>query len=101
MIKDQYTCEKAGCHSSNENKYIGYTAGTLKERMIQHQSIKKHHSATHKSKIGYKEILKNIKVLFRNNNKFELIIAEALLIKEMKPKLNSQEEGSTRILQVF
>ena len=97
----QYTCSKAGCHSSNQNQYIGYTTGTLKERMIQHQSIKKHHSNLHKSKIGYKDILKDIKILCKKNNKQELVLAEALLIKEMKPYLNSQEEGSTRILQVF
>ena len=96
----QYTCNKNGCHSI-ENKYIGFTTTTLKERMVQHSSIKKHHSSIHKKKIGYKEILENTKVLVRNNFKQDLLIAEALLIKYEKPQLNNKEEGSTGILHVF
>jgi hypothetical protein len=50
----QYICNQGECNLTNK-KYIGYTTMTLKERMIQHASIKKHHSIAHKRKIGYKE----------------------------------------------
>ena len=69
--------------------------------MTQHLSIKKHNSVVHKEKIGYREMLNNLKILFKNNQKYDLTLAEALLIKKHNPPLNSQEEGSTRILKIF
>ena len=96
----QYSCIKDGCHSVGK-KYIGFTTTTLKERMVQHSSIKKHHSLVHKQKVGYKDILENTRILVRSNFKQDLLIAEALLIKFEKPQLNNKEEGSTKILSIF
>ena len=46
-------------------------------------------------------MLDNIKILYQKENREDLILAEALFIKLKKPQVNSQEEGSTRILQIF
>ena len=96
----QYTCKEDRCNSI-DSKYIGYTTTTLKSRMVQHKSIKSHLKKEHKRNIGYKEILDNIKVIFRSPFVTDLLIAEALLIKKHKPSINQQEEGSFKILQVF
>ena len=96
----QYSCNKGGCNPTRDI-YIGYTTDTLKARMIQHQSIKKHIRSVHSTGIGYKEMLDNTKILFKNESKQYLLLAEALLIKKHKPPLNSQDEGNVRILGIF
>ena len=57
----QYTCTENRCNSI-DSQYIGYTTTTLKNRMVQHKSIKEHLKKIHKRNIGYEEILKNIKI---------------------------------------
>ena len=47
------------------------------------------------------EILNNTRILVTYNNKQQLTIAEALLIKDKKPVLNLQREGEQRVLQIF
>ena len=46
-------------------------------------------------------ILRHTKVLYRNQDKIELQIMEALLIKQHNPPLNNQQSGDTRILHIF
>ena len=64
-------------------------------------SILKHNIQAHGHKITTNEILSNIEVLRQLNNKEDLIIAEALFIKEKNPSLNGQMEGAERILTIF
>lgn len=96
----QYNCPKDGC-SSRQEKYIGYTTTMLKTRMRQHKSIQLHHLEIHNSRIKCKEMLENTEILHKTNNKRNIIILEALSIKQLSPSLNSQEEGTTRILKIF
>lgn len=97
----RYTCKIDGCNSS----YIGYTEATLTERMrnhTQHGSIIKHLQENHSiMKRKTRELLESVEVIGRANTKNELLIMEALKIKEEKPKLNGQEEGRDRILKIF
>ena len=96
----QYTCNSGQCNLSN-NTYIGFTSTRLKDRMVQHKSIKNHHKIVHDRKIGYKEIVKNTTVLNKSNEIYELKILEALNIKYKKPTINNKEEGCVKILKIF
>ena len=97
----RYKCTQEECHSS----YIGYTEATVKERMRNHAqngSIIKHLREVHDiRKIATTEMMKSVEILARGNTKNELLILEALFIKELKPNLNEQEEGRDRILKIF
>ena len=98
----RYCCNTDMCQQSK--KYIGYTTTTLKQRMTMHAqngSILTHHKEVHKNKIKTAEILEGTDIIFRSPDKAELVLAEALLIKELKPTLNNQREGETKILSVF
>ena len=97
-------------HATEENvihpkKYIGYTESTITERMrnhAQHGSIINHLRECHSiSKIKTVELVKSVKILARGATKQELLILEALYIKEEQPSLNGQEEGRDRVLQIF
>ena len=99
----QYTCDREECNSSQ--KYSGYTESTVTERMrnhAQHGSIINHLRECYSiSKIKMVELLKSVKILARGAAKQELLILEALYIKEEQPSLNGQEEGRDRVLQIF
>jgi hypothetical protein len=98
----RYTCDHEGCQPTQT--YIGYTISTLVERMrnhAQHGSILNHNKTQHNKKITTQEIVSNTKVIKKLPTKTDLLIAEALLIKEHNPTLNAQREGETRILSIF
>ena len=68
----------------------------------QQGSIKKHlMEVHHQNKVTTQEIMKNITILRKIANPNDIQIAEALLIKEKKPTLNSQNEFSERTLKDF
>ena len=94
----RYTCNIAGCNSA---QYIGYTEQTLSGRFRQHKSIKEHLSIVHDRRYVAREVLQSVDVIGRGNYREELLILEALLIKQHKPTLNRQEEGRDRVLNVF
>ena len=54
----------------------------------------------HHIKVAKQEIMKNVTIIRRINNPSDIQTAEALLIKENKPTLNSQNEFSERTLKV-
>lgn len=98
-----YTCDQEGCNSLHQ--YVGYTSCTLHERFKMHTqngSIIKHIRETHNiSKIPRKSLLAATTILRHCPQKRNLIMTEAVLIKELKPNLNSQEEGCDRLLKIF
>ena len=55
----KYTCDKAPCNVLH-TCYIGHTTITVKERIKQHSSIKRHFTDTHKENIMGSVILPNI-----------------------------------------
>jgi hypothetical protein len=98
----RYSCDHELCQQTQT--YIGYTETTLKERMTAHAnrgSIKEHHSSVHNYKISTAEILRSVKVITKRSSKRELMIAEALCIKDEKPSINIQREDGVRMLKIF
>lgn len=97
----QYNCNEDGCNSTS---YIGYTVCSLAKRFYTHVqtgAIRLHNKDSHNKKPLTKELLKHTVVLYRAQTKTDLTIAEALLIKEVKPCLNQQDEGQVRVLRIF
>ena len=98
----QYSCNKVGCNSS---KYIGYTTCTIGERFRMHTqngSIRNHLINVHgETRIVKKHLTDCVKILYSNNSVGLLRMTEAVLIKVLKPSMNSQEEGCDRLLKIF
>ena len=97
----QYKCDMDRCQPSN---YIGYTETTLKQRMTTHAqngSIKTHNITEHGRKLKAQQLVSSTEILHRSRDKSELLIAEALLIKEKRPSINNHREGEVRILKIF
>ena len=96
----KYSCDQVQCNSVHAC-YIGYTTTTLKDRMKQHASIKKHYREKHNQNITGSQMLQNTTVIARYQNKQDLIIAEALYIKEERPIINTQTDDFNRTLTIF
>ena len=90
-----------GC---NAVTYIGYTTTSLPKRYYQHVqtgAIHNHNKTTHRARPYTRELLESTTVFYKNSSKLNLQIAEALLIKQHKPLLNQQDEGTVRVLKIF
>ena len=101
----QYKCNREGCNTFNPT-YIGYTTCTLYDRFGMHtqgsSSIKKHLTEAHSvTRVARRDLLESVKVLKHITDKRQLIMTEAILIKELKPSLNTQAEGCSKILKIF
>ncbi len=99
----QYKCDQVGCNSFPD--CIGYTSCTLTERFKMHTqtgSIKKHlREVLGKDKVTRAELLQATTVLKTCNIRKTLTMTEAMIIKELKPQRNCQEEGCHRLLKIF
>jgi len=99
----QYTCNLEGCSAGRS--YIGYTTCSIWERFRMHTqtgSIVKHLADQHSvHKPSRKQLVENVTILKSCADRRDLIYTEAVLIKELKPALNSQNEGCDRILKLF
>ena len=94
-----YKCNYEEC---NFSKYVGYTTCTLAERFRTHRSVRRHLEEHHnRRRVPVQELLECVEVLRSNTDKRRLKMMEALLIKEMKPGINNQEEGSYQLLKIF
>ena len=98
----QYTCNMAGC---NAPKYIGYTTCALYDRFGMHTqngSIKRHLVETHDAvRLKRRDLLASTTIIASCNIRRKLVMTEAVLIKDNKPQLNSQNEGCDRLLKIF
>ena len=45
--------------------------------------------------------LLTVKILYSDSSVGQLRMTEAVLIKDLKPSINSQEEGCDRLLKIF
>jgi len=99
----RYRCNNDGCYPAHD--YIGYTTCTVSERFRMHAyngSIKKHLVEVHNfNKVLRAELLETTEILRHCHSKQELIMTEAILIKQHRPTLNAQDEGADRILNIF
>ena len=93
------------CLLPSNPKYIGLTTCTLSRRLtyhLQNGSIKKHHEYQCKnSNLNRPKIVENTKIRYRINDLRKLGIMESILIKFEKPKINEQDTGNHRILQLW
>ena len=96
----KYQCDQVQC-TSVQACYVGYTTTTLKKRMKQHASIKKHYKDAYSINITGLQMLQNTSVLARFQRKQDLILAEALFIKQERPLINTQTEDFNRTLNIF
>ena len=99
----QYTCPNDGCKAI-ETTYIGFTTNTMKIRMQQHfttGAIRKHHELEHGIRPTKYCILNNTKILRRGNTREDLMLLEALCIKQYVPIINRKDEGFIKTLQIF
>lgn len=98
----KYICPKEECQPSIS--YVGYTECTLTDRLRNHTqqgSILAHNQQAHSIKMKTQELLQHTIIERKFTEKEDLIIAEALIIKEQKPTLNAQKEGEVRVLLIF
>ena len=96
----EYVCDEERC-TDVHTSYIGHTTSTIKERFKQHSSIKKHFRQTHNKNITGSQMLPKVKILKNCNKKEDLIILEALMIKENRPIINTQTDDFNRTLKIF
>jgi hypothetical protein len=97
----QFACPRDGCNST---KYIGYTTCSLAKRFYTHVqtgSIRDHNRTVHSTKPLTQALLSSTTVLYHGTNKNDLTIAESLLIQQLRPDLNQQDEGMKRVLKIF
>ena len=80
---------------------VGHTTTTIGERMKQHAAIKKHYRKIHNRNIMGSKIMNNITIMTKLNNKIDLGIMEALLIKEEKHILKIQANHFDRKIKKF
>jgi hypothetical protein len=97
----KYHCDEVHRNNVQGADYIGFTRTTLKDRMKQHASIKKHYKEEHERNITGSEMLQNVSVLSKSNNRIDLIIMEALYIKQEHPIINIQTDDFNRTLKKF
>ena len=94
----RYACEEE-CNPSE--KYIGQTTTSLKKKMTTHAqngSIRIHNKEKHNRRPRTTEIFHQIEILHSSTDRQDLILAEALFIKEYQPTINSQREDEVGVL---
>ena len=96
----KYACDQAQCQAV-QACYIGYTTTTIKERMKQHASIKKHHRIVHNRNITGSQITPNVSTLATMHDRRDLTVLEALLIRQNNPIINIQTGDFNRTLKIF
>ena len=96
----EYLCDEELCNEVHTS-YIGHTTTSLKERFKQHSTIKKHYREVHNRNITGSQMLPNVKILATCHNKQDLVIQEAIFIKNHKPIINTQCNDFNRTLKIF
>ena len=100
----KYSCPHGGCKVSNQ-QYVGFTMCSLKKRFSGHSqsgSIKEHLLINHPEvRIKTSHLLQDVSILYRSRQKYDLLLAEALYIKKLKPRINQQHEFSGGVLKIF
>ena len=95
-----YIYDKVPCNEV-QTCYIGHTTAIIKERTKQHSSINETYKETYNCNITGLQILPNIKILAKLSGKADLMILEALLIKQQRLMINIQAEHFNRVLKIF
>ena len=99
----QFTCPKPSC---NEVQYIGYTNSRLITRVKQHRwkssPIYKHYANEHCEEPPLvDDHFKSFRILYSNNDICSIRIAEAILIKNYKPFINTKYDELHDFLRLY
>ena len=103
----EYKCPNEDCYLLKENKnnsYIGYTTCKLTRRIayhLQNGAIKEHEQTCYETKMTRIKLVENCKIVKQINDIRRLQNMEAIMINKLKPELNKQDTGITRILQLW
>ena len=103
----EYKCPNEDCYLLKENKnnsYIGHTVCKLTRRIayhLQNGAIKEHEQTCLKTKITRRKVVENCKITKCINDTRRLQTMEAIMINKLKPELNKQDTGITRILKLW
>ncbi|XP_068707356.1 uncharacterized protein [Montipora foliosa] len=92
MVNQQSVVNEFTCDLCDAN-YIGYTCRHLNQRVEEHKHsvIGKHFRVEHA--VTPDNLIKNFKVLKKCRGKLDCLIFEMLLIKNKRPKLNTQADS--------
>ena len=99
----QFICPEPSC---NEATYIGYTNQKLQTRVKQHRYISsgicKHYFDSHNNRPPLPDqLIKYFKVLYRSSELLSVKIAEAILIKNDHPIINTKYNELYDFLNLF
>ena len=100
----EYKCPEGDCELQPSQSYIGVTVTSLSRRLTMHLAAGGtlvHAKNNHKTQLTRKQLVENTKVLFHLKDRNRLEILEAILISKLKPLINRQATGASRILQLF
>ena len=89
---------------SKPHEYIGYSQCTMRKRLQNHTyqgSIKTHFLNSHNISPNLEQLTNNTKIINKGINKQELLIKEALHIKQQCPLKNKQYDAFPTILKLF
>ena len=64
-------------------------------------AIRKHHELDHGFRPTKESILKNTKIIDKAPCREDLMLKEALYIKQIKPIINKKDEGIVKTLKIF
>ena len=98
-LKQSYVVYKYSCTHNKDgelcnNEYIGYTTQSLSQRLTYHMqqgAIKTHLRRTHNINISRQDLNTNTVIIARSNNTTKLKCLEAVLIREIQPEINIQQ----------
>ena len=68
---------------------------------LQSGAIQEHTRDKHNINLSRENLVKNMKIIRKENDINRLHIYEALLIRKTKPAINNQNTGTIRILKLF
>ena len=96
-----YKCPEDGCNTFSE--YIAHSTNKIRDRLQQHtyKGSIKDHVLQHNKVLNLEHCINNTEIIAKNNNRQELIILEALLIKQKKPLINIQTDNFSTVLNIF
>ena len=98
-----FNCPQSSC---NEASYIGYTNQKLATRVQQHRYISsgicKHYLDSHDERPPARdELIKYFRILYRSSDLMSVKIAEAILIKNDRPIINTKYNELYDFLKLF
>jgi hypothetical protein len=100
----KFTCPNEDCKLQRNVEYVGLTTTTLSRRLTCHLSSggpKEHMNNIHNTTLTRRLLEDNTSIIKQYHDATRLAVAEALLIRELSPAINSQTTGFARTLKLY